>query len=71
MTCSNFIKLKKYYIDIDFTKKFRIIPLFIYYLLQKQAQQHGSMAIPQQPQLSKPDTASADIPLELATSGEM
>merc|ERR1711899_423962 len=38
---------------------------------QKQAQQHGSMAIPQQPQLSKPDTASADIPLELATSGEM
>ena len=47
------------------------IPLYIYYLLQKQAQQHGSMAIPQQPQLSKPDTASADIPLELATSGEM
>ena len=39
--------------------------------LQKQAQQHGSMAIPQQPASAKTADSAADVGMDLATSADV
>ena len=47
------------------------MPAVCLHFFQKQAQQHGSMAIPQQPASAKTADSAADVGMDLATSAEV